>query len=276
MMIPGFHRVNKTEPCRKCGKPDWCLNSDDGERCICSRVSSEHRWKNAGWFHWVDGVVTEPQKHYVAKQIKRKIDCQAIMQRYRVETPSAMLEEFAANIGVAAASLKCLHCCWASNHNAWAFPMRNERDGIVGIRLRTWDGDKFAVRGSQPGLFVPDGVDFSRVVWICEGPTDAAAMHGIGLPVIGRPSCVGQEEMIVGFVRRHKPKLCIIIRDNDPRDSVAADYTARGAEALAKMLWVPTKIVAPPRHKDARQWINAGGALLDFERIAANTRVRAR
>lgn len=268
-MIPGFRRVTKSQPCFVCGKPDWCLNADDGERCVCSRIESDNRWKDAGWFHWVDGIKREPVKRYAKEQPESKLDCQAILQRYRLDTHSSKLEGFAQSIGVSVDSLRRLNCCWAANHSAWAFPMRTATFLCIGIRLRTEDGNKFAVRGSKAGIFYPEKIDQSETLWICEGPTDCAAMLDIGLNVIGRPSCQGQERIIIDLVRRQKPKAVVIVADADAPGM-------RGAAMLADSLWIPSKIIAPPRHKDARAWVNAGATQAAFEAVANNTRYHCR
>ena len=45
-----WQRVCSDNPCRTCGKPDWCLYSPDGIT-ICARVESNHKAGNAGWLH---------------------------------------------------------------------------------------------------------------------------------------------------------------------------------------------------------------------------------
>ena len=34
-------RVTKRNPCPVCGKPDWCLISEDGKAAICARIESD-------------------------------------------------------------------------------------------------------------------------------------------------------------------------------------------------------------------------------------------
>jgi len=36
-------RVNKQRACPVCGKPDWCLISQDGKAAICARTSKFER-----------------------------------------------------------------------------------------------------------------------------------------------------------------------------------------------------------------------------------------
>ncbi len=46
-------RVSKLNPCPVCGKPDWCLVSQDGATAICARIESGRPIGNngAGWLH---------------------------------------------------------------------------------------------------------------------------------------------------------------------------------------------------------------------------------
>jgi hypothetical protein len=92
--------------------------------------------------------------------------------------------------------------------------------------LRNDLGRNWAVKGSKRGLFynfpaVPAPL-FIRQTWggrepllIVEGPTDAAAAIDLGYRVIGRPSCVGCEDMIAALVRQSGAGTTLIIADND-------------------------------------------------------------
>lgn len=47
------YRVTRHDPCRVCGKPDWCINAPEGT--ICQRIESEHKSGEAGWWHPLEG-----------------------------------------------------------------------------------------------------------------------------------------------------------------------------------------------------------------------------
>jgi len=49
-------RVTKRNRCPICGKPDWCLISEDGKAAICARIESNEIAgnKGAGWIHRLD------------------------------------------------------------------------------------------------------------------------------------------------------------------------------------------------------------------------------
>jgi hypothetical protein len=54
-VIAGYRRTSRSLRCPICGKPNWCIVSDDGSKAICQRVASDRRCKDAGWLHVVDG-----------------------------------------------------------------------------------------------------------------------------------------------------------------------------------------------------------------------------
>ncbi|MCA9312164.1 MAG: hypothetical protein KDA21_13205 [Phycisphaerales bacterium] len=134
--------------------------------------------------------------------------------------------------------------------------MRDPAGGIVGVRLRSETGYKWSVRGSRQGLFIADGVDISREpLVIAEGPTDTAALLGVGVAAIGRPSCLGAVAETIAFTRRHAINSTIVLSDGD-------EPGRRGALVLARRLGaycLDVRIAPPPRRfKDAREWVASG------------------
>jgi len=55
-------RVTKHNLCPICGKPDWCLISEDGKSAICARTESDKPAgnKGAGWIHTLDNSMPLP------------------------------------------------------------------------------------------------------------------------------------------------------------------------------------------------------------------------
>ncbi len=55
-------RVKRRNPCPVCGKPDWCLLSQDGKAAICARIESDKPAgnKGAGWIHTLDNSTPLP------------------------------------------------------------------------------------------------------------------------------------------------------------------------------------------------------------------------
>jgi len=62
MMTSKWVRVNRCNPCPVCGKPDWCLISQDGKAAICARIESDKPAgnKGAGWIHTLDNSTLLP------------------------------------------------------------------------------------------------------------------------------------------------------------------------------------------------------------------------
>ena len=51
-----WERVSRRNRCPVCGKPDWCLISQDSKAAICARIESDKPAgnKGAGWLHTLD------------------------------------------------------------------------------------------------------------------------------------------------------------------------------------------------------------------------------
>ena len=72
-------RVTRRNRCPVCGKPDWCLISQDGKAAICARIESGKPVgnKGAGWLHTLDNSNTLPPlkpKHLVRESPKAALD----------------------------------------------------------------------------------------------------------------------------------------------------------------------------------------------------------
>lgn len=239
-------RVTRAHPCSVCGRFDWDTYSPELGLACCMRISSARPSKNGGWLHPLDAapVKVEPVKHVEPPHI----NATAMMRKFRDATDLADVALLAKDLGVAGESLWELGIAWAAPHNAWAWPMKDEYGNTIGVRLRSSTGHKWAVTGSRAGLFY-GSVRPGCVTCVTEGPTDASAAMTIGLQAIGRPSCLGQEEMLRAALA--KARRVLIISDNDSPGF-------RGAERLQGMLNVPNLIWCPPC-KDMREFVQKGG-----------------
>lgn len=270
MIPPGFHRVSKREPCPICGRPNWCIISDDGSEAACPRTKSDRKFGKAGYLHKIDGVKREPVPSFAKQSAAEKfMDFPAIWQRYMVETTTPMLAALADELGVGRESLRKLNAAWASNHHAWAFPMRDSGNAMIGIRFRS-DRGKWALEGSTSGLFIPqpfsDETNRPQIL-VAEGPTDTAAISTLGYETIGRPSCQGCEEMIVQIAR--KRRAAIVIAGNFDSEKERKDGTKfkpgqDGAYQLAARI-PGAKVIFPNGQKDFRAYINAGATRAAIE-----------
>lgn len=165
---------------------------------------------------------------------------------------------------------------WFAAQRATSWPMCNESEQVVGIRLRSMaTGDKWSVRGGRAGLFVPKGLTVQPDrLFVCEGPTDAAAVLSLGAGAIGRPSCHGAVAMTCKLVRRLEPTECIVVADDDGHGA-----GIRGAESLACVLVTvcpSVRVVMPPKgFNDVRDWITAGATIDDLNAIADASAARS-
>jgi hypothetical protein len=199
-------------------------------------------------------------------------ECQRAIQPDR-------LQALADDLGLSVVSLQRLGIGWSGAYRAWTFPMFAAACGVLrvdGIRVRRPSGDKLAMTGSRNGLFVPGGLDRhddaqpigaiiarDNPLFICEGPTDTAAMLDLGFHAIGRPSCSGGTAHVVALVASMRSPDVVLMADADAPGQ-------RGAAALAKTLsasGVAVRVLTPPsEYKDVRAWKQSG--LLADEIIA--------
>lgn len=214
------------------------------------RVESDKPTRNGGWLH----AMSEPIPFVPAprKAIEDKpIDAQLMWQRWFERTEDHRRDHLGEALGVDTDCLKAIGCAWSTQ--AWAFPMRDANENVIGIRLRNDQGEKWAVKGSHSGLFIPSEYPAMADgnLYLVEGPTDLAAAMTIGLQAIGRAACLGQEQMIIAYLQRKKVQRLVIVTDND-------EPGLRGAQKLQGMLPILSCVWVPPA-KDIREFVNFGG-----------------
>ncbi len=265
-----WHRVTRKNPCPVCRKPDWCGYTEDGRFAICMRVPSEKITRNGGYLHRLTSdplppmpvrskpaPIPSPNVRECWNHLKRTLDSEA-------------LDGLAERLGVSVAALMDLRVAWAELHGAWAFPMRDGDGKVVGIRLRSEDGRKWAVRGSREGLFYPERAPADHLALICEGPTDTAAAITLGLWAVGRPSCMGGVDQLKKLFRRLPVRRAVIVGDNDPpKPRPQGGYWQPGLEGARRLmaaLKLPCKLLIPPA-KDIRAWVQAGAVREEFEAL---------
>jgi 5S rRNA maturation endonuclease (ribonuclease M5) len=255
MIMAEWYRVNRTRKCTVCHKDSWCTYNDDGSGCM--RVESPVPMRNGGWWHPNDSHIARERYVPPAKSVPGNtlIDCDALLREWR-RSQNGQLEPFAATLGVSQDALRALGCVWAGEHRAFAFPMVDAQRRVIGIRLRNELGDKWAVKGSRSGLFMNQNMisgttkDQYNVCLIVEGPTDTAAAIDLGFGVVGRPACLGCEDLVVSVAKQSPRVRLIILADAD-------EPGQRGARRLQEKLR-KARIVTLPA-KDLRQYVQIGG-----------------
>jgi hypothetical protein len=229
------------------------------------RLTSDRPLKNGGWLHTaanpVAGIpVTRKPKKPVT------IDAGALWRGWKDKTTPKRVNELGDALGVEGGALWMIGACWIPERQAWGFPMYDAKGKIVGIRIRTLEGDKYAWTGSRNALFrstMP--VDNKQPLWLVEGPTSLSAALTLGLGAIGRPNCSACDEMAVEYVRLNRIRRVVICADVDENEA-----GLRGAEKLQKVLTVPSVIVFPPVGKDLRDFLKAGGTRDELESMLRN------
>jgi 5S rRNA maturation endonuclease (ribonuclease M5) len=258
---PSLRRVSRDQPCPICGKKDWCVVEASGELAFCCRVdegATKYIDRLEAWEHPVTGkeIRKALRKYCVKAEIDNPptIDAAALAAEYAAAITGNHIGELSQDLGVSEAALLDMGVGWSEAHLAYTFPMVNAAREPIGIRLRSISGKKWAVRGSRSGLFVPRSFAPSEHVYICEGPTDTAAMLDLGFEAIGRPACRGGGSFIRSLLRSFRG--CVVVMADSDGPGV------QGAEALCEelvsMRVASVCMIQPDRGKDVRQWKNSG------------------
>lgn len=250
-------RATKANPCKVCGKPDWCTFGD--RAMICRRVESANphldRGGNVdGWYHFYEEskpVIPAPKW----TPPRPSINPQSIPVK-------SCGDELAAQLGVSMSALRCLGVGWSDEYNAWMFPMRDGNNEIVGWNRRFKDGTKKIVAGTKAGLYIPQ-MDVGEPVFICEGGSDTAALLDMGLFGIGRFNVASGANDLKTFFAANKIYRCVIIADNDSIKQLGnqrARPGINGAMRLKKDLNMVSCLWQPPSPcKDVREYMKRGG-----------------
>jgi hypothetical protein len=265
--------VTKQNPCGICGKPDWCQRGDRGWKC--QRVESPHPFAKGGWFHPFGDSKPIGYDRPKSKLKIPTLDATKLISEWFEQTTDSDFEDLACALGVSLESVVALGAVkafwrpglWSLDKfpsRGWAFPMRSGDGTIVGIRVRSDDGKKWAVTGSHGGIFIPDATS-QKLVFLCEGPTSTAAALTLGFYAIGRPSCNSGGEMIKDALKRIMAFKAVIVADNDAKPN-GLQPGLTGALKLAKEIGIKSAIWTPPT-KDIRDFLNSGGtkAMIDSD-----------
>jgi 5S rRNA maturation endonuclease (ribonuclease M5) len=265
-------RVNSHNRCPICSRKDWCLYTAEGV-VICMREPSEQPIKSGGWLHHVG----ENKPHRVDWRDKHSdkpaeplADPSPVWNGWRERTGTHRIDALADDLGVSPLSITKIGAAWApdskkycSLNGAWAFPMRDHTGKIIGIRFRNTAGEKRAMMGTHSGLFIPEYLAIEGPLFICEGPTDTAALLSMSIPAIGRPSCQGCIEFVTQYLERKKVRRVVLVSDAD-------EPGHRGMGKLQEKINVPSCIWIPPA-KDVRAFLKAGGTRDMIKELMSDT-----
>lgn len=91
-----------------------------------------------------------------------------------------------------------------------------------------------------------------RRVYICEGPTDTAALISIGVVAVGRPSCNAGSKYLAELLPFGPELVVVADKDKPGRD---------GAKLVATQLSKTkgtVKVIEPTKGEDANEWVQLG------------------
>lgn len=77
--------------CPICGKPDWCMVSEDGKLVLCQRIQNDHPNRKGGWWH---SLSDEPYEKIQKKKRKAKANSFALDMIYRAVLKTFPLSDF--------------------------------------------------------------------------------------------------------------------------------------------------------------------------------------
>jgi hypothetical protein len=284
--------ATRARPCLVCGKPDWCSATRDHRELRCHRG---HELAAPPGFARVadyrDGV---PRFKFVGIGIDRADGLAYDPAVYRVRAtaaaPSAAptrpwatlsgefaneargrLHMLADELGVQVAMLEALGVGWTGH--AWSFPTLDAAGTVTGLVTRFPSGDKRTIRGGRHALF------YALELWhqgdgpvlIVEGASDVAALAGLGLAAVGRPSARGGLQHLIPLLGQWPIDRGIVVvgeRDEKPDGRWPGREGAVAiAEGLAAALYRDVCWTLPPEpHKDSRQLVASGA---DAEAVLA-------
>lgn len=251
-----FSRVNKLQPCKICGKPDWCMyigdNYDDAMVWICPRTPSDRVLGNAGYLHYLDGrpvIVTTR-----ASRQERLSEHELQLLREKYTTTRDQLVQLSMALRIPVQGLIEIGAGYSHDHSAYTFPVYVMGDAgrqLAGISLRHHDGKKTMVRGSRTGLFMGALQDKPECLYITEGATDTSVLACYGFPVVGRNGCHAGFVDCARLIACKRPSRIVIIADVDQPGLSAAFALQRYVLEYNRCR---ANVVVPPVGKDVREY----------------------
>jgi hypothetical protein len=228
--------------------------SSNGAVAICPRTESGSRkyLDGSGYLHVIDPAVPMPERRDErgAELPEHNLVLSSLATKMMLSCDERRIEVLSRSLAIPAFAFRLLRVGWSASSDAYSFPMFRCGQRVIGIRLRNEAGKKWAVKGSRQGLFMPSSWPSDKKgIVVCEGPTDTAAMLGMGFNAMGRPSAMGSHALVEEAVGGRP--VCII----SDSDDVGVDSAMKLASHLRSRCRVG--VLVPPA-KDARDWIGRG------------------
>ena len=282
-LLNSYTRVSRRHPCPVCAHTDWCLidirDPTAPISAICPRVESPRRVGTAGFLHLLKQDVSPVRGCCTTITVRTSRDFSRLATTLHDQAAGDATATLSQMLGVSMTSLRRLgvgyvHGKQLATFNlphrseCWTFPMTTADGRVVGLRLRTANGRKFALTGSRNALFMPTDIPLrTERLLIAEGESDTAALLDLNFSVVGRPGARGCESMLALLVRRLCPLEVVVMSDNDAVGGSGADSLA----TCLRLACPRVRVISPPEGiKDAREWITKGATQADvLARIVA-------
>jgi hypothetical protein len=273
-------RVSRRVKCPACGSSSWCSISPEGDLVHCLRVKSNRPAKNSmgGWLHVPSEAIDLPRERPVRKIPQANIDLTEYAETSFLRGAQTR-QRLAVELGVTVESLERLTVGYAWDEyrklECSTWPERDPTGKVVGITRRYWKqiagGNKRGMQGGKHGLFIPKGWrSEAGPILLPEGGSDTAAIIGLGITAIGRPSNTAGAEMLRKLLDGAGRKIIVIgERDMKPEKRGTVEQCPAscegcllcwpgraGSRAMAQRLRAVSRL-PPPGFKDAREWIHS-------------------
>ena len=184
-------------------------------------------------------------------------------QEFAAALDDDRLHQLADELGVPAPGLQRLHVgsTTIAGDSVYTFPEFDGRGFMCGIATRSAAGNKNFLVGGKRGLTLPtEWCAGDGPVLIPEGPSDVAALIGMGLSAVGRPSAKGGADLLAELLRAvPASRGVVVLGEFDPKPDGTwpgrdgAHYVAR---KLANALRRSVTVALPPGSaKDVRDWL---------------------
>jgi len=231
----------------------------DRSAAICPRIEegSARYIEGSGYLHIIritDEWMKEEFIPRVHNELPEHNEVMAIRARdWMTQCDHEKIDELAVKLGVSPHALNLLNVGWFSQGDAWTFPMLRAGKRLLGVRTRPKGGKKFAIKGSKNGLFIPNNLPASGVVFVCEGESDTAALLTCNLPAVGRPSCNSGGRLLAELLTEHEVVVCM------DRDGVGRKGANQLHNYLKPYVSDVTMLEPPDKYKDMREWLHGEG-----------------
>jgi hypothetical protein len=239
---------------------------------LCMRVESPKpsTCRLGGWIHVVEDATYQPTT--LPKKEKPTIDWHALAQAmFESATAAEERNYLAKTLGLKESALGELKVGrgWDDYrhlpYSSW--PEKDATGRVVGIVRRYRDGAKKTMRHSSHGLYYSANLIRQRSgpILLPEGGSDTAALLGLGLNVIGRPSNLGGVDQLTELLAACSNTI-IVLGERDEKHTHDNCHGCllcwpglAGARETAKRLGAALKRTVHwtlPEGKDVRAWLN--------------------